>query len=95
LTKRPDAQTDLSLAPPGRRSAVTVHDVARLAGVSSMTVSRVVNGTKVREEMRAKVEAAIQELNYVPNLAARAARSGRSASACCSAIRSRPTSAVS
>ena len=41
-----------------------------------MTVSRVVNGTKVREEMRAKVEAAIQELNYVPNLAARAARSG-------------------
>jgi LacI family transcriptional regulator len=59
-----------------RRSAVTVHDVARHAGVSSMTVSRVVNGTKVREALRVKVQAAIEELNYVPNVAARAARSG-------------------
>lgn len=63
-------------APASRRSTVTVHDVARHAGVSSMTVSRVVNGTKVREEFRVKVRAAIEELNYVPNLAARAARSG-------------------
>jgi len=61
---------------PGRKASVTVHDVARLAGVSSMTVSRYVNGTKVREGSRRKVEAAIKELNYVPNLAARAARSG-------------------
>ena len=61
---------------PTKRSAVTIHDVARLAGVSSMTVSRVVNGTKVREPLRVKVEAAIHDLNYVPNLAARAARSG-------------------
>ncbi|NKJ45117.1 LacI family DNA-binding transcriptional regulator [Novosphingobium sp. SG720] len=76
MTKRSDTQTDTSAGVPGRRNAVTVHDVARVAGVSSMTVSRVVNGTKVREELRAKVEAAIQELNYVPNLAARAARSG-------------------
>lgn len=60
----------------GRKSSVTVHDVARLAGVSSMTVSRYVNGTKVREGSRRKVEAAIRELNYIPNLAARAARSG-------------------
>lgn len=60
----------------GRRSAVTVHDVARHAGVSSMTVSRVVNGTKVREALRIKVQEALDELNYVPNVAARAARSG-------------------
>ena len=59
-----------------RRPAVTVHDVARHAGVSPMTVSRVVNGTKVREALRIKVQAAIEELNYVPNVAARAARSG-------------------
>jgi len=59
-----------------RKTAVTVHDVARHAGVSSMTVSRVVNGTKVREALRVKVVTAIEDLNYVPNLAARAARSG-------------------
>lgn len=59
-----------------RRSAVTVHDVAREAGVSSMTVSRVVNGTKVREPLRIKVQAALEALNYVPNVAARNARSG-------------------
>lgn len=59
-----------------RRSAVTVHDVAREAGVSSMTVSRVVNGTKVREPLRLKVQAALEALNYVPNVAARNARSG-------------------
>lgn len=41
-----------------------------------MTVSRVVNGTRVREELRVRVQAAIEELNYVPNVAARAARSG-------------------
>lgn len=59
-----------------RKSAVTIHDVARHAGVSPMTVSRVVNGTKVREALRIKVTAAVKELNYVPNAAARAARSG-------------------
>lgn len=61
---------------PARRTAVTVHDVARHAGVSPMTVSRVVNGTKVREPLRIKVREAIDALNYVPNVAARAARSG-------------------
>jgi len=67
---------DEDAQPGARKAAVTVHDVARHAGVSSMTVSRVVNGTKVREALRVKVEAAIKELNYVPNVAARAARSG-------------------
>lgn len=60
-----------------RPRAVTVHDVARHAGVSSMTVSRVVNGhVGVREDMRDRVNASIRKLDYVPNLAARAARSG-------------------
>lgn len=61
---------------PPRKSSATVHDVARHAGVSSMTVSRVVNGTRVRDALRVKVQAAIEELNYIPNVAARAARSG-------------------
>ncbi|MHA6724214.1 LacI family DNA-binding transcriptional regulator [Sphingomonas sp. RS2018] len=67
---------DATVTSPWKRTSVTVHDVAREAGVSSMTVSRVVNGTKVREPLRIRVQAAIEALNYVPNVAARAARSG-------------------
>lgn len=60
-----------------RRQSVTIHDVARHAGVSSMTASRVVNRSgKVGDELRRKVLAAVEELNYVPNVGARAARSG-------------------
>lgn len=69
--------TEASAPESGRRGGATVHDVAKHAGVSSMTVSRVVNGVKgVRESLRLLVEASIAELNYIPNLAARAARSG-------------------
>jgi LacI family transcriptional regulator len=47
-------------------------DVAKLAGVSPMTVSRVMNGdTKVRLSTRRKVDEAVASLNYVPNQAAR------------------------
>ncbi|MCJ1695875.1 MULTISPECIES: LacI family DNA-binding transcriptional regulator [Rathayibacter] len=54
-------------------------DVARLAGVSHVTVSRVLNGhPPVRPETRAKVEAAIEELGYRRNSLARALKSGRS-----------------
>lgn len=43
-------------------------DVAKLAGVSAMTVSRVMNGNGlVRESTRHKVAAAIAALNYTPN----------------------------
>ncbi len=53
-------------------SGVTIHDVARHAGVSPMTVSRVINsGPRVREETREKVNASIKALHYSPNLAAR------------------------
>ena len=63
--------------PNHRKKAVTIHDVARHAGVSSMTASRVVSGSsKVSEELRKRVLASIAELNYVPNVGARAARSG-------------------
>ena len=55
-----------------QRGAPTISDVARRAGVSPMTVSRVVNGeNSVRPETRKAVEAAIAALNYAPNLAAR------------------------
>ncbi|WP_173634656.1 LacI family DNA-binding transcriptional regulator [Paramixta manurensis] len=47
---------------------VTLADVARLAGVSYQTVSRVLNhSTQVTAETQQRVTAAIQQLNYVPN----------------------------
>jgi DNA-binding LacI/PurR family transcriptional regulator len=53
-------------------------DVARLAGVSHQTVSRVLNGhPNVREQTRLRVRAAITELGYRPNTAARALATGR------------------
>jgi DNA-binding LacI/PurR family transcriptional regulator len=54
-------------------------DVARLAGVSHQTVSRVLNDhPNVREQTRLRVRAAITELGYRPNQAARALATGRS-----------------
>ena len=51
---------------------VTVRDVARHAGVSPMTVSRVVNSARpVAAETRERVQASIAELGYVPNGLAR------------------------
>lgn len=55
-----------------RRNAVTMHEVARHIGVSPMTVSRVLSGdANVRSETRQRVEVAIKELGYSPNVAAR------------------------
>src|SRR5262245_6120481 len=54
-------------------------DVASAAGVSHMTVSRVLNGTApVSPATRARVEAALHRLGYRPNAAARALVTGRS-----------------
>jgi DNA-binding LacI/PurR family transcriptional regulator len=54
-------------------------DVATAAGVSHMTVSRVLNGTApVSPATRARVEAALRRLGYRPNAAARALVTGRS-----------------
>lgn len=53
-------------------------DVARTAGVSAMTVSRVLNGEpNVNPLTREKVDAAIAQLQYVPNPAARSLAAGR------------------
>lgn len=50
----------------------TIKDVAALAGISYTTVSHVLNKTRpVSEEVRLKVEAAIQSLDYVPSAVAR------------------------
>jgi len=56
----------------------TLHDVARLAGVSIKTVSNVVHDfPNVRLETRRRVQWAIDELGYRPNLYARGLRSGK------------------
>lgn len=67
----------MSIQGPVAAKAATLHDVARLAGVSPKTVSNVVNDFEhVRPSTRARVEAAIAELDYQPNLTARGLRSG-------------------
>lgn len=56
----------------------TLEDVARKAGVSQMTVSRVINGkNNVAEDTRQKVLQVIDELGYVPHLQAQRLASGR------------------
>lgn len=57
----------------------TIYDVARIAGVSTKTVSRVINGdAPVGKDTREAVEAAIAQLGFVPSNAARMMRSQRS-----------------
>lgn len=60
-------------------SKATIDDVAALAGVSMKTVSRVMNNEpNVRPETREKVEAAVAQLDYRPNLSARSLAGNRS-----------------
>ena len=59
----------------------TINDVAKRAGVSPVTVSRVLNGApNVNATTRARVNQAIGELGYVPNVVARSLRSRRTRS---------------
>ncbi|QGH69598.1 LacI family DNA-binding transcriptional regulator [Pseudactinotalea sp. HY158] len=60
--------------------SVTLHDVARAAGVSLATASRVLNGSerKVAATYRDRVLAAARDLQYTPNLSAQAVARGRS-----------------
>ncbi|WP_456476358.1 LacI family DNA-binding transcriptional regulator [Oceanithermus sp.] len=68
-----------SKPPSKRRGAPTIADVARKAGVGIGTVSRVINNSPaVRPETRAKVQAVMEELGYVPNPHARRIAGGRS-----------------
>ncbi len=79
----------------------TLADVAKIAGVGVMSVSRVVNGTRrVSPEIERRVRAAIEKIGYEPNEAARILKGNRSSviglivpdladpffAACCSAI---------
>src|SRR5213596_1248387 len=63
----------------GRRRTAVMADVAKLAGVSHQTVSRVINdNAHVRPETRDRVLSAMRRLGYRPNPAARALVTGRS-----------------
>ena len=63
---------------PVRSRAVVMADVARLAGVSQQTVSRVLNDSPhVRADTRARVLEAVRKLEYRPNRLARALVTGR------------------
>jgi LacI family transcriptional regulator len=58
--------------PRAQQGNITIADVARECGFSPMTVSRVINGEKnVKDLTREAVMAAVEKLNYSPNLAAR------------------------
>ena len=62
-----------------RPASPTIFDVARLAGVSHQTVSRVINNhSSVRESTRDRVRQAVDQLSYRPNAAARAMVGARS-----------------
>lgn len=57
---------------------MNILDIAAAAGVSSATVSRVLNNGNVSPESRAKVEAVIRTVNYLPNHLARSLITGKS-----------------
>ncbi|MDX6323594.1 MAG: LacI family transcriptional regulator [Propionibacteriaceae bacterium] len=68
----------MPMARPIGQSPVTLHDVAREAGVSLATASRAINGSerKVKQDYRERVLAAAARLNYKPNRAAQAVARG-------------------
>ena len=62
----------------GLRRRPTINDIARLAGVSKKTVSRVINASPfVRQDTRERIEAVIAELGYAPDPQARGLAYGR------------------
>lgn len=76
---RPDGRIHLDGGGVTAARRPTMHDVARRAGVSLKTVSNVVNDDpRVLTQNRERVQAAITELGYRPNISARNLRSGRS-----------------
>lgn len=70
--------TDGKARPDSSMSRVGLRDVARIAGVSTATVSRAVNRPEsVSEALRDRVNLAIEQVGWVPNAAARALNSNR------------------
>lgn len=70
---------DNTLIASERRKRITIKDVAQAAGVSTQTVSRVMNKfSYVSEETRQRVEAVVEELNYRPSTLARSLSQQRS-----------------
>ena len=76
MARAENPEGELTSEPQPRRArggSVTLRDVARFAGVSSATVSRVMNNPDaVSEQLRARIEVAIKHLGWVPSAAARA-----------------------
>lgn len=70
----------MTLSPSSHHPPPTIDDVAREAGVSIASVSRYLNGrtTEVSAANGARIQAAVDRLGYVPNLAARSLKTGRS-----------------
>lgn len=75
-------QIDVGLVRSGKREqTVDMRDIAKLAGVSSATVSRVINGSNlVRPATAERVRCVINELKFVPNGSATTLKYGRSSS---------------
>lgn len=71
------APSAAAAATAGRRST-TIYDVARAADVSHQSVSRYMRGMGMRPVTKAKIEKALETLEYKPNLSARALITGRS-----------------
>ena len=67
-----DIEAHLETGLEGGRKRATINDIARLAGVSKKTVSRVINQSPfVRDETRERIEAVIAEWGYAPDPQAR------------------------
>lgn len=67
------------MSKPAQEKKATVYDIARIAGVSASTVSRILNGSaRVAADKRQAVEDAIRELNFRPNLMAQYLKTGQS-----------------
>ncbi|MEF2975975.1 LacI family DNA-binding transcriptional regulator [Subtercola sp. YIM 133946] len=74
-----DSNISLVTADPHAGRAPSIRDVARLAGVSHQTVSRVLNNhPSIRDETRARVQRVMDDLQYRPNRAARVLVTSRS-----------------
>ncbi|MCS3444622.1 LacI family DNA-binding transcriptional regulator [Microbacterium phyllosphaerae] len=77
---QPESPSRVRQSRHARGAAPTLHDVAREAGVSLATASRVLNGSerKVAESFRERVEQAAAELGYTANVSAQATARGTS-----------------